>query len=310
MNVPFSRIGGVAVWILATAGPVPAVPPSAMLEDTTPGINQSFDSIDPVNWGRHRTEIHIGTWTVSGGRAEAMQSAGSAPRIVYSATTKGYPPDPIGADDTPMPTGDGWVASIRFRYMDEPLTAVVIEGGFELQLLGPVATGSPNTFIVHLRNYTPLSTFTLPQDTDILYTVHYWGLNHGNLLDIWIDDTLVVDGYDLDGAAPDQPFPALMVQLGGGGGTSWTLSFDELYLGLPEGEPDVVSSTPVAVHDGAAVSFDSELGRAYFLEYTADPVGGSWNRIGGRVDGDGTLLSLHDLSGATSTRIYRVLRLP
>ena len=298
----------VAAWLSAASSHAQSGPPPVILENTLPGIEQPFDSLIPDHWGRNRAESMIGPWSVSGGVATA---SGSQPRLVYVTTDKGFPPSAVGSDDAAMPTGDGWVATVMVSYLDSPQTVVNLEGtSHELQLLGPTSTGVADTFWVYLRYVSILATVALPQDTAVRYTVHYKGLNGGNLLDVWIDDNRVVNGYDLDSATPGQPFDLDSVQLAGGGSGSWTMTFDDLLVGLLDTGPEIVSSSAVPITGATAVTFLSELGAVYALESSDSLVSGPWTRSAPLVSGDGGIMRVHDLDGPSQHRVYRVMRLP
>jgi hypothetical protein len=302
------RRGPILLLLLAGAVHAQTGAPPVILEDKTPGIGQPFDYLTPDRWGRNRAEYMIGPWIISGGVATAT---GNQPRLIYSPTDKGYPPDPIGTDDAVMPVDDGWVATIVFAYLDTPHVAATLAGSFhELQFLGPASTGIADQFIVHLRNHSTVATVTLAPNVEIRYTVHYHGVNGGNVLDIWIDDSQVVNGYDLDIATPGQPFDLSAVQLAGGGSGSWTVTYNELFVGLLDSGPEIISSAPTPAPATPAVIFTGELGREYMLEYTGDLVHGAWFRCNPVLTGDGALLRLYDTDGPAQHRAYRVLQLP
>jgi hypothetical protein len=282
--------------------------PPVILEDKSPGIGQPFDFLTPDRWGRNRAADMIGPWIISGGVATA---SGSQPRLIYATTDKGFPPDPLGSDDVAMPTGDGWVATVVFAYQDTPHVVTTLAGStHELQFLGPASTGTADEFMVQLRNYGTVGTFTLSPNVSTRYTVHYKGMNGGNVLDIWIDDTLMAGAYDLDNATPGQPFDLSAVQLAGGGSGSWTLTYDELFVGLLDSGPQIASSTPSPTQAVGTVVFSGELGREYVLEYTDDLLHGPWFSCSPIVTGDNSFQHLHDTDGPAPTRTYRVLRLP
>jgi hypothetical protein len=58
-------------------------------------------------------------------------------------------------------------------------------------------------------------------------------------------------------------------------------------------------------NDVMGLSFDSELGEFYRLEYTTDMT--NWNEAGFVVEGDGTARVMFDPAGQSTTRQYRVV---
>lgn len=75
---------------------------------------------------------------------------------------------------------------------------------------------------------------------------------------------------------------------------------------LPDPPAVTVEYTEVAVDNVVTFDFETKNGRSFRLQYTTDPVAGSWTDADFLVLGDGSVLSATVAAGGDASRIYRV----
>ena len=229
---------------LATATLTP--PPIPVMDTGSPGVDQSFDTFDPPDWGRNSAIISLPSdATFSGGQmiVEGTYPGGTGARTVIKTTNYVEPglPDSGGADDAAMPTS-GWVFRYAFDLTltftgdqgggeTDILTMLSIEGGAQdFRLFGPQGAG-PGNYSVNLRNVETIVTAPLPSGSHV-FTVRYNGDVAGTM-DAWMDSTQIINDYDIHAKSPTTGWAATQVQVMGGSAT-WVgiIGNDELQWGL------------------------------------------------------------------------------
>ena len=83
---------------------------------------------------------------------------------------------------------------------------------------------------------------------------------------------------------------------------------DNILIEVSEGGPDVVMSESITVTNTIGVEFDSVTGESYSLEVTTNLV--DWSQAGATIAGADTRLTMFDPSGSSTSKNYRVIRLP
>lgn len=230
-------LAGVLSGIVCTAGwsGTAMAVPVPVLDDGLPGVQAPMDSKDAVDWGKFLDNGDDGAWTFSLGSASAAASGGSSPRLIYFSSNKGAPDPRVN-----MPT-DGWIVALDFEYSGNVTSLLSMENDGsatkrEVQMFGPGVTGTPGEFRVDLRFSGVLAgPFQITENVPHTLTFEYLGLASGNLLDVWVDDTLVGTG-DLDGLHNGVAYDPNSFAIGGGSTIPgpMTISVDGLIAGVPE----------------------------------------------------------------------------
>jgi hypothetical protein len=222
------------VFFTAVRASATAAAPNPQLDPLEPGVQAPMDTSAAVDWGKLLDNGDANDWTFSGGTASSASSGGS-PRIIYFSSDFGAPDPRVNMPST------SWIAQLEFEYSGQLTSLLSMENDGsatkrEVQVLGPGITGTPGEFRVDLRfGGVMAGPFQISENEPHTLTIHYLGLSSGNLMDVWVDDTLMGTG-DLDALHAGAAYDANSFAIGGGSTIpgSMTIEVDSLIVGVPE----------------------------------------------------------------------------